>query len=119
MDGPGKPKRQHSRGDGWSSPWAGPGKGDNRVAIAFVDKVLYGRPLWVVWRGWFVDARAALHPRATIKAHPTTPYRPRPYGIVGSLEAKFDVFEIRDVDWCISDQRVCRQQQSRDADGIL
>jgi hypothetical protein len=71
---------QHSRGDGLSSPRVGPGKGDHRVAIAFADKVLYGRPLWVAWRGWFVDARAAPRPRATIKAHPATPYRPRPYG---------------------------------------
>jgi hypothetical protein len=32
------------------------------------------------------DAGSSLNrprPRATIKAHPTTPYRPRPYGILG------------------------------------
>jgi hypothetical protein len=34
----------HSRGDGLSSPWVGPEHGDNRVSIAFANKVPCGRP---------------------------------------------------------------------------
>ncbi len=44
MDEPGKAIRRHSRGDGLSSPWVGPEHGDNRVFIAFANKVPCGRP---------------------------------------------------------------------------
>jgi hypothetical protein len=37
----------HSRGDGLSSPWVGPEHGDNRVSIAFANKVPCGRPVGV------------------------------------------------------------------------
>jgi len=39
---------------------------------------LYGRPPWFAWRRWLSMSRRYTHPRATIKAHPTSTQPPSP-----------------------------------------
>jgi hypothetical protein len=48
----------------------GPGRGDNRVAMAFAYTGLYGRPLWVAGRRWSIDGWAASPPPGDHKGPP-------------------------------------------------